>query len=1382
MDGKRIYQISINGVQESINAVTSLNKQLDTLDSKIKELQKKDIKIESSSSGVDNSGLKEKIALQKELNQLKKEEAAQQRLTANEYENTMKGMKQQLADLKTVINATDLGDSESINKMTKDANGLTNKLKEMEQAYGQFGRNVGNYANGVAEGLSKIKVNVGGTVREFDNARQASRTLNNELKAMAVNGQQDTKAFKDLRQAVMQMESTMNDAKQPMDNLMDTMQSFVAITQVSKGFSAFFGFDNTAIERSIQKLVALQNAMQGLQTLAKQMQTMEGLGKLFNNSGIDNFVAKLTNAKVTADGLSKSTKAATYAVRGLSMALKAVKFYVIFEAISWAMSLFEKFGNSMDETKRKMGQLDEAANTLNKTFQEKRELLGASYLKGEMSDEEFLTKQYGLQNDYLSEQIALIRERISLVNSAKDNWFDNLLGSSMFSTASSYKGGKMKDTETIESFGFIGGKTLRNGLGDWVTNLIPTFKETVHSIQEVEEEFLKCQAAIRSNQDYFSMWGNGLSDYVASLFTTVDDTERMMRELGMIDVGNFVGQFEEIAEQFKKGEISTDEYAKKIGELRKQLNDNSVLRSVIVNLDKYIPDEAVKNAIQNIINEIVRLDEAFNMTSPEQVHHWNQVRIDGMKKGFAKTIAQLDEEERYEKEKYGATQEQIDLITKKYQRKREEARESEAKSRKSEYDKRSREEEAALKDLNSLRIQNMKEGLEKELAQLNEEKREKIQAVVNSGRLVGERRAEIEKLYDKKILDARKKWAYDIEQVYIDMWNRIYQINNANATMDFENQLDNLELQYKKLRDVASNRLGSDVVDYSNKDARVTPKKNNKSYKVEIESDESYTKRLEGEFNKRFAIRSQYYKDVEKLTIEELDKQYKIEQQKADNAMNNEIITIRNSYSAQDHMMEEQYKKGLITLEKYKEAKKRLEVEREDQIALIQQKYAAQQDQREREHLENVKKAQTDSYDSMVDEYSKFVGKLQGIDTSSVVVNGFGFTNIAATKRRNNQLIALYQRLGNDISTEIENLKKKLDRTDLTEQQRKNIEKAIERLNQLKGQVNSTTEGIEKDTEDAVYKLVNEINMCFQAFGQSLSQLMSSIWDAEDIAFDKEQEQIDKANEALDKALDKQQEIIEEHKSAIDSIEDELASARGDRRQHLIDQINAEIAAQRAAQKEEARIQKQKEAQERKQEELDKKRKKAEYDRNLMQIIVSNAMAAANGYATQPFLPVGLIMGSLAITLGAAQYAIAASAKPYKTGGILEGKSHKEGGIKVLGGRAEVEGGEFITNKITTQNNAELLYYVNSKKKRLDLDDMIDFYTSGKAKKVIMHPSRHFAEGGTLPLLNNNYDFDDRLITAFEKYAQRPSYVSVVDINSRQAAVKNVQVLAGLSE
>ena len=177
-------------------------------------------------------------------------------------------------------------------------------------------------------------------------------------------------------------------------------------------------------------------------------------------------------------------------------------------------------------------------------------------------------------------------------------------------------------------------------------------------------------------------------------------------------------------------------------------------------------------------------------------------------------------------------------------------------------------------------------------------------------------------------------------------------------------------------------------------------------------------------------------------------------------------------------------------------------------------------------------------------------------------------------------------------------------------------------------------------------------------------------------------------------------------------------------------------------------------------------------------------MATVQGFATQPFVPVGLAMGALAASLGAAQIAIIASQK-YAEGGVIQGKSHAQGGVKVLGGRAEVEGGEYITNKQTTSKNVEVLEYINSKRKKLTLDDFVDFYggKTSNVRKVISNasPKSKFADGGMLTTSVANIDLNDRLVQSFEAYSQRPVQVAVVDIIDRTQQVQDVQVMAGLS-
>lgn len=154
-------------------------------------------------------------------------------------------------------------------------------------------------------------------------------------------------------------------------------------------------------------------------------------------------------------------------------------------------------------------------------------------------------------------------------------------------------------------------------------------------------------------------------------------------------------------------------------------------------------------------------------------------------------------------------------------------------------------------------------------------------------------------------------------------------------------------------------------------------------------------------------------------------------------------------------------------------------------------------------------------------------------------------------------------------------------------------------------------------------------------------------------------------------------------------------------------------------------------------------------------------------------------MGALAASLGAAQIAIIANQK-YAKGGLLEGPDHAHGGIKVGNTGIEVEGGEYVTRRVTTEKNLELLEFINKKKRRLTLDDFIDFFNgrstpSGSAKR-----KNFLATGGQVPVLDDNFDAGRLIRQVRAQEDDRPIVVSVVDINQAQDRVRKVQTLAGL--
>ena len=163
-DNKKIYTIQINGIEQSIKQVDALSEALKFLDTKIKELESRNVSVSSSNGGNGNrnaelqtedkllkqiqnteqqirdarredyqSLLKQKDIL-KETKEIQEQRAAAERLSSGGYGNTMKGLKQELSDIKKVMQTTDLGD-EKFQELTKRAGELINKLKELETAY-----------------------------------------------------------------------------------------------------------------------------------------------------------------------------------------------------------------------------------------------------------------------------------------------------------------------------------------------------------------------------------------------------------------------------------------------------------------------------------------------------------------------------------------------------------------------------------------------------------------------------------------------------------------------------------------------------------------------------------------------------------------------------------------------------------------------------------------------------------------------------------------------------------------------------------------------------------------------------------------------------------------------------------------------------------------------------------------------------------------------------------------------------------------------------------------------------------------------------------------------------------------------------------------------
>ena len=1451
-DNKKIYTIQINGIDQSIKQVDALSDALQFLDKKIKELESRSVSITSSNNGGGSNRIAELSTEDKLLKQIQsteqqirdarsedyqsllaqkeilkditdeaKQRAAAENLSVGNYGNTINGMKQELADIKTVMQATDLG-SDKFDKLNKRASELTNKIKELDQSYGQFGRNVGNYPGTMEQGFQKLQIEVNGVTREFDNARQALRELTNErntLKLMNQDVGNLDEVVKTLRSDIKDMEMS----SAAMDNLLDSMEGLVALGSTAEGFASLFGFDNGAIEETIQKLVALQNILQGIEVIKRQMKTGEGIGGMFakGNAAIDSFTKKLfgvntaaktTNATLTATstagksaatGLATASAAANTATKSFSLAsaaatvlrvaLSAIGIGLVIGAISLLIEGISALISKQAEAKKYQEDLNKATESGQKA--------------------------------YADTQGELIKYQVKL---------------------DKFNGSKKQEKQLVDELNSKYGQSLGTykTLAEWKRVL----KERGEALCTVMLNEAKAQALLNMYTETYLKYQKA-----KKVAAEGGDTLEWLP-------WNWGGKSAK-----QKADETVNFYDNQLKEINKEITkiytENEELKQKN-NLFDYAPQiekgsSSSKNAIKKAETELTKL------------------KLELMKDGLAKTILQLRNERaariKAAKETGVAVAEQTELINKLYDRKEIEARQAH-------YKKLVNIQKAYQDEMARVQAATQKEGISNSKI-ANQNKLDDAQSYKNARRandsrmfldlVVDYNKTDIHtaiqsywkdlskttELTDKVKDDIREAFTQSIASIrgFEDYFIKVNEILKKRGIDEIKFKVNSstemLEAIYPKEVGEGVRRRIDEVVRHYNESLSII-NDITKKYGDKMSSFENLqSKNLFVAFTTRFNARKEYYQNILQASKEfydkellihntELDDELKAEEesekkrheknvgtarertvipslQKGYNESYNsgelasmntsQIETYFAKYKAElDKWLEEQdeaLKKGKLSIEEYTEltSGKLLESYRNQEITfvefldnmrqedethqnklnVIEKKGEVEREQNEKEHLKNMQQANSEYFSNMEQELSNYISSISRQRDNATVKNAWGIINYGKTRAALKELQTDTNQALQGIAASKADMIEKLEKDEITFG---DFDKIMTQLDSLEAEAETTAQGVSEDLKNLLGDFWGSIDQWVQQVGQTMNSILSSLSEIQSNQYDKMIEQQEKYIEEYEELLNKQKDITQEHASAVESIEDELSKARGDRRQQLIDQLNAEMAAQRASLAQEQKIDRQKQKAEEKKKKLEHDqavaKKKMQEAQAYINMAMSISMAAVNSWPI-PAIP----MMALAAATGAAQIAAIKSQNipSYGSGGVIQGKSHREGGVKVLGGQAEVEGGEYITNKVTTSKNVELLEYINTKRRKISLEDLIDFYGgNSQVKKSITTVRTKFADGGIIPTLRNDINLSDRMLTAFEDYSNRPVQVAVVDIIDRTQAVNDVRVMAGL--
>lgn len=268
-----------------------------------------------------------------------------------------------------------------------------------------------------------------------------------------------------------------------------------------------------------------------------------------------------------------------------------------------------------------------------------------------------------------------------------------------------------------------------------------------------------------------------------------------------------------------------------------------------------------------------------------------------------------------------------------------------------------------------------------------------------------------------------------------------------------------------------------------------------------------------------------------------------------------------------------------------------------------------------------------------------------------------------------------------------------------------------------------------------------------------------------EFAIEEAEEKLEEATVAHDEAVEK----VTESQNKITELNDKMKDSSGAQLEQYKQQMVDEMLLLQQREQEEKRLQKEKEKREKELEKEKKRQRKIEMQQQLIQAIVSGALAVVNGLATQPFVPVGIAMGALAGVATAIQIAtITKQLSKLADGGLLSGPSHANGGIPVGNTGVEVEGGEYVVNKRSTAKYLPLLQSINEE---------------GARHKTVANQIGKMADGGQLNYERINSNLDSlstaNIVASAIGGIDLHPVVSVVDINREQRNYTEVRQLAG---
>ena len=1431
MANQKVYNIVINGIKESINELDILISKLDNIENRLDALGKQGIKL-------DTKGLKdlEKIkipeisiegietkALKKEMQQLEKDIAKGAKTIDGEYTNTLNGLRAKLRDLKAELGTVDIDvDADVFADLTDEIKELNDQVKQMEQDYGTFARNVGNYTESVVdalnefdsqmyetagtieevkEGVDSLKgkqmfdVNIGGVAVQFENVSQAIGEIDDmahaaaaKMQQLAAAGKQNTEEYKKLNQEFnefIQTSANLERVRKQTDELRDSVastsrgldmgvQAFQALgnaMQMASGIAGLFGDNQEEIEKAINRTVQIQAILQAATELYNFTQnnaiknsklyalTIGQLGTAYNaliaKIGLGTKATKLFNATLKANIFVAIASAILYVATNLD------KLSEILGLTNEDTKLFTDLWNKISPVIMGVGKAvtDFLINPLRTLVKVIANILDGNW-KGAFEEiGKGVKEQFNIIEDYQKGYADEVENQAERATKKQKLELDKQLINDIKYNEAKYGSDWKYSQKGLELYR----KYYANKLSMYKKDS-DEYKEALLEQLNFEREVLEFGSTQSTNKVQIQ---RDIEDKLLSVLE--DGNTKRMKELQL----QRKRELEDAKERKKQGELSLKEYK----EMESAINAEYDAKEIDEMNEHY--------------NEVAKLQEEIKKTSEQVLRDNNigyfSVIVDTNYRDIDKLNEQIQDyskiwENNFDTKGYKS-------VTKDLLKGLNDGGEN--RKTLNGFQKFANSFKKIFVDLwdnikNNTSGKILSDNLNETLNGLGE-LREKVFGVADSYTYLTTKTEDLKHLNMK--MDISTDTIQSLKDMREFMINELQKIiNDKNAKLNeleiqFENGIidkdeynaayEQLNGYYKKLFDKSAEyyqKIYDNANKYSGKEIGVVVEMHTNKLKIESE-----------EYANHLAKEDEYYKSRLELA------------QKAEKTeLDNYILTLSEEEKAnlsakQKEIIIKEQKADIQ--KKYNQIYKNIFTDHYNKVEILEEEHQLRildiEEETQRERSNIISRYQ----DAIYDEYRKYYETLEVMkeeysNVDEVDLGSQDLTTIggfSASILEMNKFSKSFKLMKDNIKKQKEELVQQFEDGVITEEA---FNKSYAQLDQLESEVNDSLKGLGKSFSEWSVDIANIVNAAVGMWAQMYSQIADLQYQNEMYRIEKLKEEYDKETEILQEKLEEQEALYEKHNQNVSDIEGELQTARGDRRLFLLDQINSEMMKREQAWAQEQKIAKQQEQLQKKKDALEQRQKAAEQKRNkqnqkvqIAQATASTALAITNALAVQPWF-LGVALAAVAAAMGAVQIATIAKQK-FADGGVIQGASHANGGVKVLNGQAEVEGGEYITNKVTTSKNVDVLTFINSKKKKLDLSDFVEFYSNGSTKNYSKPFKTVFADGGTLPSMNAPM-IDTRAINSVKSEDNRPIYVSVTEIENVQNKVRNVRAIAGL--